>query len=252
MTSRETIGSVLYRRMPASRSGRRGGERLVDLGGGDLAAEHDREVGQRPVLDRDPEGHAVQLPGHLGDDQPGGPGRAGGGRHDVDRRRPGAAQVLVRPVQQHLVAGVGVDRGHEAALDAERVVQHLHHRRHAVGGARRVGDHVVPLRVVVAVVDARARWSASTPLPGAEISTLRAPPFRCSGRAVAGAELAGRLDDDVGAELAPVDLGRVPLGQHRDRRAVDGRSSPPCAPRSGRAGRRWSRTPAGAPASRRR
>jgi hypothetical protein len=79
---------------------------------------------------------------------------------------------------------------------------------------------VVPLRVVVAVVDpehdrqvdafARRR---DQDLPGAALQVQR--------RAVPGAELAGGLDHDVGAEPAPVDRGRVPLGQHRDRGATD-------------------------------
>src|SRR5664279_3691163 len=50
-----------------------------------------------------------------------------------------AAPVVVREVEHVLVVGVTVDRGHRSLFDAERVVQHLHHRRQAVGGARCVG-----------------------------------------------------------------------------------------------------------------
>src|SRR5207237_899394 len=50
---------------------------------------------------------------------------------------------------------------------------------------------------------------------------LPGPALQVQRRAVAGAELAGRLDHDVGVEPAPVDRGRVPLGQHRDRGAAN-------------------------------
>src|SRR5882757_8577331 len=61
-----------------------------------------------------------------------------------------AAQVLVRRVLQVLVLRVGVDGGHQATLDGERVVQHLGQRGQAVGGAGGVRDH--GLRAVVLVV----------------------------------------------------------------------------------------------------
>ena len=44
---------------------------------------------------------------------------------EVDRGGAGAAQVLVRRVLQALVGRVGVDRRHQAVLDAERVVRTL-------------------------------------------------------------------------------------------------------------------------------
>src|ERR1700716_4186405 len=47
-----------------------------------------------------------------------------------------AVEVLVHGVERRLVACVGVDRGHESMLDADRVVQHLDDRRQAVGRAR--------------------------------------------------------------------------------------------------------------------
>ena len=47
-------------------------------------------------------------------------------------------------VEQVLVVRVGVDRRHQALLDAERVVEHLDHRHEAVRRAGRVGDdHVL-------------------------------------------------------------------------------------------------------------
>jgi hypothetical protein len=50
---------------------------------------------------------------------------------------------LVDLVEDLLVVGIGVDRGHQPAFDADRVVQHLGERREAVGGARGVRDDLV-------------------------------------------------------------------------------------------------------------
>src|SRR3954465_13734782 len=69
-------------------------------------------------------------------------------------RRCGAG-VLVRRVLQAVIGGVGVDRPHQALLDADQVVEDLGDRREAVRRARRVGDDVVVVGLVdVVEVDA--------------------------------------------------------------------------------------------------
>ena len=117
----------------------------------------------------------------------GGAGGAGAGGHDVDRRATGPAQVLVRAVDELLVAGVGVHGRHEALLDAERVVEHLHHRHEAVRGAGGVGDDLVRLDVEGLVVDAEDERGV-------------------------GVVARGRHDDERGAALEVVG-GRVALGE---------------------------------------
>ena len=57
------------------------------------------------------------------------------------------------PVERGLVACVAVDRGHDAALDADFVVQNLCEGRKAIGGAGPVGDHALA-RLQGTVVDA--------------------------------------------------------------------------------------------------
>jgi hypothetical protein len=90
----------------------------------------------------------VELAVELGDHQPDGLGRAGGGRDEVDRGRAGAPQILVGEVLQALVGRVGVDRRHQAVPDADRLVEHHGHRREAVGRARGVGDDLVRIAIV--------------------------------------------------------------------------------------------------------
>ena len=54
-------------------------------------------------------------------------------------------------VEHALVVGVGVDRGHEATLDPDEVVQNLGDGREAVGGAAGVGDDQVVARQHIVV-----------------------------------------------------------------------------------------------------
>jgi hypothetical protein len=72
---------------------------------------------------------------------------------------------------------VYVDRGHQATLDADRFMQHLGHRREAVGGARGVRDDLV-IGGQLVVVHAKDDGEVDT-LGRAEISTRLAPASRC-------------------------------------------------------------------------
>ena len=54
----------------------------------------------------------------------------------------------------------------------------------------------------------------SSSVAGAEMTTFFAPASRCLAAFVALGEEAGRLDDDVGAEVAPRQRARVALGEH--------------------------------------
>ena len=60
---------------------------------------------------------------------------------------------LMELVLGGLVVGVGVHRGHEALLDADRVVHHLGERRQAIGGAGSIGNHEM-LAGQLVVIDA--------------------------------------------------------------------------------------------------
>ncbi len=118
-------------------------------------------------------------------------------------------------VERGLVAGVGVDRGHETLVDADRVVEHLRDRREAVGGARRVGYDLVVLRelVVVHAVDDReidaVRGSGDEHALGAGGQMQRCLVLR--------REDAGAFERDVDAEILPRQLRGV-----LERRDLDG------------------------------
>src|SRR5207248_3257679 len=126
---------------PALRSSAGALHRLVDLlwiGG---ALGDDLEVNDRDVRGRHADRNAVELALQLRQHEADRLGGAGRGRDHRHRRGAAAIEILVHGVERRLVAGIGVDRGHEAGLDADEGVQHLGHRREAVGGAGPVRDH---------------------------------------------------------------------------------------------------------------
>ena len=77
------------------------------------------EVDDGDVGRWDADGEAVELAGGLRNDQLEGLGGAGGAGNHVEGGGAGAAQVLVREVEDDLVVGVAVNGGHDAADDAE-------------------------------------------------------------------------------------------------------------------------------------
>ena len=204
----------------------------------ELAGEVDDRAGDHRRADRHPVELAVQLRQHQADRL----GRAGRGRDQVDRGRPRSARVLVRAVLEALILRVGVDRGHQAALDPELVVEHLGDRREAVRRAGRVGDDVVVLGVVGLVeVDAQGDRHVRVGRRRRDDHLLR-PGVEMLGGVVALGEQAGRLDHDVDAELAPRQIGGVTLGEHLDLGPVDGEGVVADLDRRRRSARRSSRT----------
>ena len=127
---------------------------------------------------------------------------------------------LVRDVQDALVVGVAVDRVHQAALDGQQVMDDLGRRRQAVRRAARVADDVVGRRVVALLVDAEDDRDVLVLGRGADDDLLGAGVDVRLGLGRIG-EDAGALEDDVDAEVAPRQGGRVALGQDLDLTAVD-------------------------------
>ena len=121
----------------------------------------------------------VSLPLTSGQHQADGPGGAGRRRDDVDRGRAPALPVLLRgAVHRLLGGGVGVDRRHQALLDAESLLQeHVDDGGQAVRRAGGVGDDVVLGGVVLASFTPRTTVMSS-PLAGAEMMTFFAPAAR--------------------------------------------------------------------------
>ena len=196
------------------------GERRVDLLGARLAGHLAHEVHDRARDHGSTNGDSVQLAVQLGNHEADRLRGAGGRGHEVRRRRPRATQVLVRAVLEVLVGGVRVDRGHDPALDSDRVVQHACHRPEAVRGAGGVRDHVVLVRVVGVVVHAQHQRHVGVGCRGADDHLLRAGGEVLRGVVALGEE-AGGLDHHVGAHVAPRQCRRIALREHLQLVAVD-------------------------------
>ena len=119
----------------------------------------------------------------------------------------------MRAVEDHLVAGVCMDRAHDAALDRERIIESLRHGGKAVGGAGRCGnDLVIGVQDLLVNrindgLEVVAGRSGNDDLLGAGVDVRH-----CF---VLGGIEARALEDDVHVQLAPRKLRGV-----RDR--VDG------------------------------
>ena len=124
-----------------------------------------------------------------------------------------------------LVPGVGVDRRHETALNPEGVVEDPGERGQGVRGARPVGEHVGGGDIQPTVVDPQDKGGDVT-LGRCGDDDLLGATLKVLGGLVPVNEETGGLDDDVGPDLTPGDLGRVRLQEGRQRvrvgQVVDG------------------------------
>ncbi len=105
--------------------------------------------------------------------------------------------------------------GEQAVDDPELLVERLGHRAEAVRRARRVGDQVVLGGVVLLFVDAEHHREVHVLGRGADEHLLRAGIDVRLGLVAIGEE-AGRLEDDLNAEIGPGKLGGVLLSVDQD------------------------------------
>ena len=162
------------------------------------------------------------LPLSSRDDQRGGLGGTGGGRDDVLGGGAGAAQVRVREVQDALVVGVRVDRGHQALDDAEVLVS----RTLAIGATQLVVQEALEMTWWLAA--SYLSWLTpitmvmSSSLAGAEMRTFLAPAAMC----FSASAFLVKMPVDSMTMSTPSSphgsVGGVALGEHLDGVAVDG------------------------------
>src|SRR5690554_4556969 len=92
-------------------------------------------VGQRRVDQRDPHRVAIQLAFQFRENLDNRGSGTGAGGNQRTATGPGPAQVLVGRIDDGLGVGQAVDRGQGTVFDAQFLVDDLHYRRQAVGGA---------------------------------------------------------------------------------------------------------------------
>ena len=122
---------------------------------------------------------------------------------------------------QALVAGVGVNGGHETLLNAQAIVECLCQRCEAVGSTGSIGNNVVLRWVVISVVHANdkgcvfiLRWSGDDDLLSTSIQVSLGS-FSIS-------EETGGFNDDIDVLLAPLQVLRITLSGNDDLLAING------------------------------
>merc|ERR1719163_1232746 len=141
-----------------------------------------RQIHHRDVHRRDPERHTRQLALHHRVALGHGLGGARGGRDDVGGGSAARAPVLALhgTIHRELRRSRRVNRRHQALLDAELVVDHLHNRSKPVRSAGGVRHHVHRGRVDSSVLTPTTMVGVSASLAGAEMTTFLAPAGRCA------------------------------------------------------------------------
>ena len=179
-----------------------------------VAGRVEGEVDQGHVGGRHPDRGAVELALQCREYEPDRPRGAGRGRDQRQGSRPGAPQIAVQRVLEALVAGIGMDRRHVTALDADPLVQHIGDRSQAVGRARGVGDHFV-LGLQLVVVDAHHDGHVGAVGGGRDDDPLGAG-FEMLCRGFAPGEDAGAFERDIDPQFLPRQFRRVALGGDPD------------------------------------
>src|SRR5579885_1512610 len=131
-----------------------------------------------------------------------------------------APEILVHLVKNALVVGVGVDRVHQAALDAEGVVQYFGCRSQAVRCTGGVGDDIVLAGIVHIFVDAEHNRDILAFGRSRDNYFLRTA-AQVGRRFLRIGEKPCGLDDELHTQIPPGNLRRVALRDDLDVMAVD-------------------------------
>ena len=197
-------------------------EQGVDFIGRGFFLQLHGEVYQRHVDHRHTHRHASQLACQFRQHQAHRFSGAGLARDHVLGGRTRAVRVGVVHVGKVLVVGVGVNGGHQAAFDAQLAVQHLGHRRQAVGGARCVGNDLVGLTqdvMVYPINHSRVRAFGR----GRNDHLARAG-ANMGGSLVTVGEQTGAFEHHVNLVRSPRQVGGVANGTHGNPVTIDGQA----------------------------
>src|SRR6266481_373239 len=164
---------------------------------------HDADVGRGHA-----HGVAVEFALQFGNDEVQSLRSARRAGNHVDGGGAGAAQILVREVEELLVVGVGMNGGHGAAMDSKRFVEDFGDGCETVCGAGSVRNDVMLRRIVSLVVHAEDEGGvrAVGRRGDNDFFHRRAKMLL---RVGALGKKTGGFDDDVRADRGPVNFGRI-------------------------------------------
>ncbi len=117
-----------------------------------------------------------------------------------------AAQVLVNDIEQTLIIGVGVNGGHQALFDAERVMDDFHRGCQTVRRAGSVRDDMLPGRVVALFIDTQDKRHVligGKAVKGRRDDHLLHCPVEVRAGLRGVGEVTGTLDNDLRTHVTP-------------------------------------------------
>ena len=189
------------------------------LGGRGLLDQH-HEVNDRNIRRGDAHGVTIELTLQFGQHQADGLGGPGRSRNHRKRRCAGPPQILVGQVQDALVVGVSVNRGHGSLEDLKAVVEDFRRRRQAVRRAGGVREDMVLGRVIHLLIHAQHDGDVFT-LGRSGNDDLLHRAFQVFLGILGFGEQARGLNNHLYAERGPVDFGRIFHFEDADRFAID-------------------------------
>ena len=148
---------------------------------------------------------AVQLALELGIDERDRGRAPGRGRRQRQHGGAGTPEILVRRIDHHIGVGGIMDGGDLAVADADGFVQHLHHRRQAVGGAGCRGEQAMLPWLIEMIVDTDDNIERASLLHrGGDDHALHAA-SEVAVELLGLEEFAGAFEHHIAAEVAPGD-----------------------------------------------
>ena len=124
-------------------------------------------------------------------------------------------------VENPLVTCIAVGGGHRALDDAELLIQHLYHRRHAVGGATGIAENVPIFVAVLIGVDANHESTHFCSLARSRKNHLLSAGFKVLAGSYIVVENTRGLDDQIHAPLFPGKVGWIAVVEDFDFLAID-------------------------------
>ena len=119
-------------------------------------------------------------------------------------------------IENALVTGIAVGGGHHSLDDAQRLIQHLYQRRHAIGGAAGVADDVVIFMAILIGIHAYHEGTNAFALAGCSNQYLTCASFDMLTGALLVDENTSGFDHQINAPFFPGQVEGIAIGETLD------------------------------------
>src|SRR5207237_3800584 len=126
----------------------------------------------------------------------------------------------MRQIEQALIVGIGMDRGHGGASDAESVLDDLRYWREKIGGSVGIGNDVVLCRIVALIVHTKDKGGVGSVGGRGDDDLLHRSAEMLSGIGPFG-EQAGGFHNDFRSNRHPIEFGGMLYAENFGVTSVD-------------------------------